>query len=40
MENGRDGVVVAASDVTRRAGEGETAVDALRGVSPTSPRAS
>ena len=33
MENGRDGVVVAASDVTRRYGEGETAVDALRGVS-------
>jgi putative ABC transport system ATP-binding protein len=32
MENGRDGVVVAASDVTRRYGEGETAVDALRGV--------
>jgi putative ABC transport system ATP-binding protein len=33
MENGRDGVVVAASDVTRRYGEGETAVDALRGVT-------
>jgi putative ABC transport system ATP-binding protein len=30
---GRDGVVVAAKDVTRRYGEGETAVDALRGVS-------
>jgi putative ABC transport system ATP-binding protein len=33
MENGRNGVVVAASDVTRRYGEGETAVDALRGVT-------
>ena len=33
MENGRDGVVVAASDVTRRYGEGDTAVDALRGVT-------
>jgi putative ABC transport system ATP-binding protein len=28
-----DGAVVSASDVTRRFGEGETAVDALRGVS-------
>src|SRR5687767_14008807 len=33
MENGRNGAVVVADDVTRRYGEGETAVDALRGVS-------
>ena len=33
MENGNAGAVVAAHDVTRRYGEGETAVDALRGVS-------
>jgi ABC-type multidrug transport system ATPase subunit len=29
----QDGSVVAASDVTRRFGEGDSAVDALRGVS-------
>jgi putative ABC transport system ATP-binding protein len=33
MEESRNGAVVAAADVTRRYGEGETAVDALRGVS-------
>ena len=35
LENGRapGGGVVAAAEVTRRFGEGETAVDALRGVS-------
>ena len=33
MENGRNGAVVVADGVTRRYGEGETAVDALRGVS-------
>jgi putative ABC transport system ATP-binding protein len=33
MQDGRNGVVVAADDVTRRYGEGETAVDALKGVS-------
>jgi putative ABC transport system ATP-binding protein len=33
MENGRPGAVVVADDVTRRYGEGDTAVDALRGVS-------
>ena len=33
MENGSSGAVVAAHDVTRRYGEGDTAVDALRGVS-------
>ncbi len=33
MADGREGTVVAARDVTRRYGEGETAVDALRGVS-------
>ena len=33
MENGRNGPVVVADDVTRRYGEGDTAVDALRGVS-------
>src|SRR5687767_6462719 len=33
MENGRNAAVVVADDVTRRYGEGETAVDALRGVS-------
>jgi putative ABC transport system ATP-binding protein len=33
MQESRDGVVVAAAEVTRRYGEGETAVDALRGVS-------
>ena len=32
MESG-NGTVVVARDVTRRYGEGETAVDALRGVS-------
>jgi putative ABC transport system ATP-binding protein len=33
MENGRPGAVVVADDVTRRYGEGDTAVDALKGVS-------
>jgi putative ABC transport system ATP-binding protein len=33
MEESKNGAVVAADDVTRRYGEGETAVDALRGVS-------
>jgi putative ABC transport system ATP-binding protein len=33
MENRTDGAVVVATDVTRRYGEGDTAVDALRGVS-------
>ena len=33
MENGKPGAVVVASDVTRRYGAGDTAVDALRGVS-------
>src|SRR5919106_180783 len=34
MQNGKvNGAVVAASDVTRRYGSGDTAVDALRGVS-------
>ena len=33
MENGKPGAVVVADDVTRRYGEGDTAVDALRGVS-------
>src|SRR5688572_26207635 len=33
MENGANGAVVVADDVTRRYGEGDTAVDALRGVS-------
>ena len=33
MENGRPGAVVVADDVTRRYGAGDTAVDALRGVS-------
>jgi len=33
MVNGRNGAVVVADGVTRRYGEGETAVDALRGVS-------
>jgi putative ABC transport system ATP-binding protein len=32
-EDGRAGAVVVAEDVTRRYGEGDTAVDALRGVS-------
>src|ERR1044071_6504024 len=32
-ETGSDGAVVAARDVTRRFGEGQTAVDALRGVT-------
>jgi putative ABC transport system ATP-binding protein len=33
-ENGsRDGAVVTAHEITRRYGEGDTAVDALRGVS-------
>src|SRR3989337_1372333 len=33
MQNGNAGAVVVAEDVTRRYGEGDTAVDALRGVS-------
>ena len=33
MQNGHVGPVVVANDVTRRYGEGDTAVDALRGVS-------
>jgi putative ABC transport system ATP-binding protein len=33
MENGTGGAVVVANDVTRRYGAGDTAVDALRGVS-------
>jgi putative ABC transport system ATP-binding protein len=33
VENGSESTVVVARDVTRRYGEGETAVDALRGVS-------
>jgi putative ABC transport system ATP-binding protein len=33
MESGNSGAVVVAHDVTRRYGEGETAVDALQGVS-------
>jgi putative ABC transport system ATP-binding protein len=33
QQESRNGAVVAAADVTRRYGEGETAVDALRGVS-------
>src|SRR5919106_578447 len=33
MQNGRPGAVVVAHDVARRYGEGDTAVDALRGVS-------
>ena len=33
MQNGNTGAVVIANDVTRRYGEGDTAVDALRGVS-------
>jgi putative ABC transport system ATP-binding protein len=33
MENGNAGAVVIAHDVTRRYGEGDTAVDALRGIS-------
>ena len=33
MENGKPGAVVVADGVTRRYGEGDTAVDALRGVS-------
>jgi putative ABC transport system ATP-binding protein len=33
MSESQNGVVVVASDVSRRYGEGETAVDALRGVS-------
>ena len=33
-----NGTVVVARDVTRRYGEGETAVDALRGVSVEVPR--
>ena len=33
MGNGNTGAVVAANDITRRYGEGDTAVDALRGVS-------
>ena len=41
MENGRErsnGAVVVASELTRRYGEGDTAVDALRGVSVDVPR--
>ncbi len=33
MQNGKTGAVVVANDVTRRYGAGDTAVDALRGVS-------
>jgi len=33
MQNGKTGAVVVANDVTRRYGQGDTAVDALRGVS-------
>ena len=33
MENGQNGAVVVADSVTRRYGEGDTAVDALRGIS-------
>ena len=33
MENGKPGAVVVADDVTRRYGQGDTSVDALRGVS-------
>ncbi|HSO01840.1 MAG TPA: ABC transporter ATP-binding protein [Gaiellaceae bacterium] len=33
MENGKPGVAVVAHDISRRYGEGDTAVDALRGVS-------
>jgi putative ABC transport system ATP-binding protein len=33
MDNGKPGAVVVADDVTRRYGEGDTAVDALKGVS-------
>src|SRR6185503_15177552 len=33
MENGKPGGVVVAGDVTRRYGEGDTAVDALGGVT-------
>jgi putative ABC transport system ATP-binding protein len=33
MENGKPGAVVVADDVSRRYGEGDTAVDALKGVS-------
>jgi putative ABC transport system ATP-binding protein len=33
MQNGKPGAVVVADDVTRRYGAGDTAVDALRGVS-------
>ncbi|MHB1242784.1 MAG: ABC transporter ATP-binding protein [Gaiellaceae bacterium] len=33
MENGKPGAAVVAHDVSRRYGEGDTAVDALRGVS-------
>jgi putative ABC transport system ATP-binding protein len=33
MQNGNQGAVVTAEGVTRRYGEGETAVDALRGIS-------
>ena len=33
MENGKPGAVVVAHDVVRRYGQGDTAVDALRGVS-------
>jgi putative ABC transport system ATP-binding protein len=33
MENGKPGAVVVADDVTRRYGAGDTAVDALKGVS-------
>jgi putative ABC transport system ATP-binding protein len=39
MENGQgNGAVVVAGDLTRRYGEGDTAVDALRGVSVDVPR--
>jgi hypothetical protein len=35
-----NGAVVVAHDVTRRYGEGDTAVDALRGISVGSPKRS
>jgi putative ABC transport system ATP-binding protein len=38
MEGGQNGAVVVAHDLTRRYGEGDTAVDALRGVSVEVPR--
>ena len=38
MENGNGSAVVVAKDVTRRYGDGDTAVDALRGVSVDVPK--